>query len=215
MSQCQCKEIESVFDETLAEGELDKARRRGPRKTTRMLIDALRARGVNGKTLLDIGGGVGTIQHQLLALGVKEAVDVDASSAYLKIARKEARRLGFEGRVTFHHGNFVELARSVPRADIVTLDRVICCFDDMEDLVEASAKKAKAAYGVVYPLDAWWTRLGVRLINLMRRLRKDDFRIFAHPTSRVESILGAHGLKRTFRRRWGMWQVAVFAKERA
>ena len=180
-----------------------------------MLIDALRARGVNGKTLLDIGGGVGTIQHQLLALGVKEAVDVDASSAYLKIARKEARRLGFEGRVTFHHGNFVEVARSVPRADIVTLDRVICCFDDMEDLVEASAKKAKTAYGLVYPLDAWWTRLGVRLINFMRRLRKDDFRIFAHPTSRVESILGAHGLKRTFRRRWGMWQVAVFAKERA
>jgi precorrin-6B methylase 2 len=215
MSQCQCKEIESVFDETLAEDELDKARRRGPRRTTRILIDALRARGVNGKTLLDIGGGVGTIQHQLLALGVKEAVDVDASSAYLKIARKEARRLGFEERVTFHHGNFVELARSVPRADIVTLDRVICCFDDMEDLVEASAKKAKTVYGVVYPLDAWWTRLGVRCINFMRRLRKDDFRIFAHPTSRVESILGAHGLTRTFHRRWGMWQVAVFAKERA
>ena len=215
MSQCQCKEIESVFDETLAEDELEKARRRGPRRTTRMLIEALRERGLSGKTLLDIGGGVGTIQHQLLAAGVKEAVDVDASTAYLKTAREEAKRLGFDGRVTFHHGNFVEVAPSVPKADIVTLDRVICCFDDMEDLVEASAKKAKATYGLVYPLDAWWTRLGVRFINFTRRLRKDDFRIFAHPTCRVESILGEHGLKRTFRRRWGMWQVAVFAKERA
>jgi hypothetical protein len=213
MSQCQCREIESVFDTTLAQDELDRARRRGPRRTTRMLIEALQARGVNGKTLLDIGGGIGTIQHRLLASGVKEAVDVDASSAYLKTARREARRLGFEERVSYHHGDFVQLAASVRPADIVTLDRVICCFDDMESLVEASAKKARRLYGLVYPLDAWWTRLGVRTINFMRRLRKDEFRIFAHPTGVVESILGKNGLRLIFRRRWGMWQVAVFAKE--
>lgn len=213
MSQCQCKAIESVFDEALAEDELEKARRRGPRRTTRMLVEALRTRGVEGKTLLDIGGGVGTIQHELLASGVKEAVDVDASSAYLKTARKEARRLGFEDRVTYRHGNFVEVCPSVRKADIVTLDRVICCFDDVEDLVEASAKKSRGLYGLVYPQDVWWTRLGVRLINFKRRLQKDDFRIFAHSTRRVESILGANGLVRTFRRRWGMWQVAVFSRE--
>lgn len=212
MSHCQCKEIESVFDRTLAEDELAKARRRGPRRTTRMLLRAIESQGVKGRTLLDIGGGVGTIQHRLLASGLKEAVDVDASTAYLKTAGKEARRLGFEDRVSYHHGNFVELAAAVKKADIVTLDRVICCFDDVEDLVEASAAKARRLYGVVYPVDAWWTRLGVRAINFSRRLRKDDFRIFAHPQRLVESILGAHGLQRIFRRRWGMWQVALFEK---
>jgi len=177
-----------------------------------MLLGAIRAQGVEGKTLLDIGGGVGTIQHELLAAGVKEAVDVDASSAYLKTARKEARRLGLEERIQYRHGNFVELAREVARADIVTLDRVICCFDEMEDLVQASAGKARRMYGLVYPLDAWWTRMGVRWINFTRRLRRDDFRIFAHPTSVVESVLDRNGLKRVFRRRWGMWQVALFVK---
>lgn len=215
MSQCQCKEIESVFDRALAEDELEKARRRGPRRTTRMLLSAIQARGVAGRTLLDIGGGVGTIQHALLAAGLKEAVDVDASSAYLKTARREARRLGFEERVQYHHGNFVELARQVRKADIVTLDRVICCFDDVHELVDSSAKKARRLYGLVYPRDAWWTRLGVRTINFMRRLRNDDFRIFAHPTRAVESILVSHGLRRIFRRRWGMWQVALFARESA
>jgi hypothetical protein len=215
MSQCQCREIESVFDRTLAEDELEKARRRGPRRTTRILIEALRARGVKGKTLLDIGGGVGTIQHELLASGVKEAVDVDASSAYLKTARREARRLGLEERVTYHHGNFVEVAPNVRKSDIVTLDRVICCFDDVEDLVAASAKKTRGLYGLVYPRDVWWTRLFVRCINFRRRLQKDEFRIFAHPTRRVESILDAHGLRCTFRRGWGMWQIAVFSRGQA
>ena len=215
MSHCQCREIESVFDRTLAEDELAKARRRGPRKTTRMLLQAIQARGVKGRTLLDIGGGVGTIQHQLLAAGLKAAVDVDASHAYLKTAGKEARRLGFDDRVSYHHGNFVELAANVSKADIVTLDRVICCFDEVEDLVEASAKKARRLYGLVYPVDAWWTRLGVGAINFSRRMRKDAFRIFAHPQGLVESILESHGLRRTFRRRWGMWQVALFEKEKA
>ena len=213
MSQCQCREIESVFDRSLAEDELARARRRGPPRTTRMLLAAIQAHGVAGRTLLDIGGGVGTIQHELLAAGLKEAVDVDASSAYLKAARKEARRRGFEERVQYHHGNFVELARGIRKADIVTLDRVICCFDDVNELVEASAGKARRLYGLVYPRDAWWTRMGVWSINFMRRLRRDDFRIFAHPTRVVESILGSHGLRRIFRRGWGMWQVALFAKE--
>jgi len=212
MSQCQCREMESVFDRTLAEDELARDRRRGPRRTTRLLLEAIRAQGVNGRTLLDIGGGVGTIQHQLLADGAKEAVDVDASSAYLAVASREARRLGFQERVSYHHGNFVELAPSLRKADIVTLDRVICCFDEVEALVEASAKKARRLYGLVYPVDAWWTRLYAAALNFIRRLRRDEFRFFAHPTDLVESILAAHGLRRVVRRGWGLWQVALFAK---
>jgi len=180
-----------------------------------MLLGALRAQGVSGRTLLDIGGGVGTIQHELLASGVKEAVDVDASSAYLRTALKEARRRGLDGRVSYHHGNFVEIAARMRKADIVTLDRVLCCFDDVEALVRTSANKARRLYGVVYPRDAWWTRLWVWMINFMRMLRRDDFRIFAHRTSTVESVLGAGGLQRIFRRRWGIWQVAVFARQAA
>jgi predicted TPR repeat methyltransferase len=212
MSQCQCQGIESLFDQRLADAQLEKMRRRGPLRTTRLLVEALRDRGVRGMTLLDIGGGVGAVQHQLLASGAKEATDVDASTAYLRAARSEAERLGLEGRVKYHHGNFLDVAPAIPPADIVTLDRVICCYDDMQGLVAASADKARSLYGLVYPRDAWWTRLGIRLMNLGHGIRGNQFRVFAHPTAAVESVLRAHGLERVFHRTAGLWQVAVFAR---
>jgi hypothetical protein len=176
-------------------------------------VEALRARGVQGRTLLDIGGGVGAVQHQLLASGLREATDVDASSAYLRAAKSEAERLGFEGRVRYHYGNFLDLAHGIPPADIVTLDRVICCYDDMQGLVGASAEKAHLMYGVVYPRDAWWTRFGIRIMNIGHRLRGNPFRVFAHETSAVESILESRGLVRSFHRTAGLWQVAVFERK--
>jgi len=215
MSRCQCEEIESLFDKDLAEDELSKVRRRGPARTTRWLLEAIRARGVTGGTLLDIGGGVGTIQHQLLSSGLATAVHVDAASGYLKVAQKEARRLKLDSRITFHHGNFVDLAPGIEPADIVTLDRVICCYDDVQGLVSTSAAKARRLYGAVYPRDTWWTNLGAWLLNSWRRMRKDNFRIFHHPTRQVESLLAEQGLKRTFHRRGFYWQVALFEKERA
>lgn len=215
VSRCQCQGIESVFDQRLAATQLERLRRRGPLKTTRFLIEALRARGVQDRTLLDIGGGVGIVHHELLASGAAEATDVDASSAYVHAARSEAERRGLAGRVRYLFGNFLDLAREVPPADIVTLDRVICCFDDMPGLVAASAEKARLHYGIVYPRDEWWTRLGIRLLNLSRRIRGDQFRVFAHSTEAVESVLNAMGLVRTYHREAGLWQVAVFSREGA
>ena len=95
----------------------------------------------------------------------------------------------------------------------MTLDRVICCFDDMQGLVAASAEKARLFYGLVYPRDAWWTRLGIRLMNFSRKLHKDQFRVFAHDTAAVESVLRSRGLARTYLRTAGLWQVAVFARD--
>lgn len=213
MSQCQCQGIESVFDQRLADTQLQRWRRRGALKTTLFLIEALRARGVRGRTVLDIGGGIGLVHHELLASGAKEATDVDASSAYVRVAKSEAERRGVAARVRYLHGNFLDLAGQVAPADIVTLDRVICCFDDMQGLVAASAEKARTLYGIVYPRDVWWTRLGIRLMNFSRRIRGDQFRVFSHGTEAVESVLHARGLVRTYHREAGLWQVAVFSRE--
>lgn len=79
----QCQGIESFFDQKEANKELKGYRKKGPAKTTQMLIDALRAAGVQGSTLLDIGGGVGAIQYELLKAGASGAVSVEASTAYI------------------------------------------------------------------------------------------------------------------------------------
>jgi tRNA1(Val) A37 N6-methylase TrmN6 len=126
MSHCQCDGIERCFNTRRVTNELKRYRQRGMAKSTRLLVEALQAQGVEGLTLLDTGGGVGAIAHLLLEDGVRQAMDVEASAAYLAAARDEVARRGQAERISFQHGDFVALAPTIPAADIVTLDRVIC-----------------------------------------------------------------------------------------
>ncbi len=212
MNCCQCQAIECRFDQKLAAEKLETYRARGPEPTTRLLIDALKAQGVEGLTLLDIGGGVGAIQHELLRAGVQSVTSVEASAAYLDAARVEHERQGHAGRVRFLHGNFVELAPDLEPAGIVTLDRVICCYNDMPALVNASAARARRLYGVVYPRDTWWVKIAFAVEDFLYWLRRNPFRVFAHSTQAVEAILSRHGLKRSFSRNTPIWQVVVYTR---
>lgn len=212
MNCCQCQGIEELFDQQYVTKELSRYRKKGPDKTTRMLTEAIKEGGVEGLTLLDIGGGVGAIQHDLLEAGVDHATDVDASTAYITAAKAESQRRGHTGRVSYHHGNFVDLAGDITPADIVTLDRVICCYPDMEKLVSLSAARARKQYGLIFPRDVWWIKIGLAVGNFFLSLRRSHYRTFAHPTKSVEAILESNGLKRRFYRRTLVWQVAVFTR---
>ena len=212
MNCCQCQGIEEVFSQSYVTRELSRYRLKGPVKTTRLLVEAIKEAGIDGMTLLDIGGGVGAIQHELLQAGVKEATDVDASTAYIHAARDEAQRRGLAERVRYHFGNFVDLAGDIDPADIVTLDRVICCYHDMEKLVSLSAARARKIYGVVYPRDTWWIKIGLAIGNLFSRLQRSSYRAFSHPTQAVEGLLGSLGLQRSSYRQTLIWQVVVYTR---
>ncbi len=209
---CQCQGIESLFDRKYVAGELARYRKKGPDKTTRMLLESLKAEGVEGKTLLDIGGGVGAISNELFKAGLLHATNVEASTAYLEAAKDEAERQGHADKVSQRHGNFVDLAADIPPADIVTLDRVICCYPGMQALVGLSAARAGKFYGVVYPRDEWWIKLGLAAQNLFFRLRQSSYRAFAHPTAAVEALLRSNGLKRHSFQKTIVWQVVVYAR---
>ena len=208
----QCQGIEEVFSQEYVRRELKRYRRKGPGKTTRMLTEAIEKEGVEGLSLLDIGGGVGDIQHELLETGVREVTSVDASSAYLEAAREEAEKRGQADRVSYHQGNFVDLADEIAPADIVTLDRVICCYPNMEKLVELSAKHALKIYGLVYPRDTWWVRAGLAIGNLYLRVRGSAFRTFSHPTKAVEAIVHGSGFRQKSYHQSLVWQVVVYTR---
>jgi methyltransferase family protein len=208
----QCDGIERLFNESTARGELKSYRKNGPSKTTDLLINALKTNGIRDMSLIDIGGGVGAIQHKLLQAGVSKAVNVDASTAYITAARKEAERLGQADRISYRHGDFVTLAPEIEPADIVTLDRVICCYPDMEALVGLSSARARRFYGVVFPRDSWWMKLGRPILNGMFRLQSNPYRFFLHPTQAIEAIINANGLKRHFYHAGTVWQVIVYAR---
>jgi predicted TPR repeat methyltransferase len=208
----QCEGIENLFDESVAAGDLEEYRKHGPAKTTRMLLDALKSRLTEGMTLLDIGGGIGAIQHELLKAQVSQATNVDASTAYLEAARREAERLGHANRVSYHHGNFVDLAANIPPADIVTLDRVICCYPDMPALVGLSSARAKKFFGLIFPRDTWWLKLGRPILNGFFWVQRNPFRFFVHSTDKVNAVVANNGLRPLFRRETWLWQIVVYER---
>ncbi len=212
MNCCQCEGIEKVFNEEAVKEELEAYREEGPAETTILLIDALKEQGIEGSSLLDIGGGVGAIQFDLLEAGADRATAVDASAAYLRASKEEAERLGFAERIRHHHGDFVAISPQVEPSDIVTLDRVLCCYHDMRALVSASAALAKRLYGIVLPPDTWWTRAGIRVVNAFLWLTRNPYRAFIHATHEIESILAGYGLHRVFYKRLFLWQVIVYSK---
>lgn len=163
-------------------------------------------------TLLDIGGGLGAIPHSLLLAGASQATHVEASSAYLNAAQRESRRFNIEDRIKFVYGDFVDLASRIPPADIVTLDRVVCCYDDMPALVELSAARAGKLYGLVFPRDRWLFRVIVPVVNFFIGLSSSPFRIFLHRTEDVERILRNQGLEKRYHSQSIFWQVMVYAR---
>jgi hypothetical protein len=208
----QCQGIEAEFDRRLAQRELRRYRRRGPTKQTRLLLADLEPCVTPDSTLLDIGGGIGAVHHEMLDAGAVSAVHVDASPAYLDAAREEAtRRHHLEG-VEFVQGDFVELAPSIAPAEIVTLDRVICCYPDMPALLGKAADKTQRVLGAVYPPNVWWMRIAVRCINYVMRLRESPFRVFVHPTDAIEAELKKHGLERATEQRTIVWVIATYRR---
>ncbi|MCK6566449.1 MAG: methyltransferase domain-containing protein [Anaerolineales bacterium] len=210
---CHCCEIENkTFGEAGAKANLKKYRRRGPAKQTRMILEAARSLGIKNATLLDVGGGIGTIHHELLNDIASTAAHVDASAAYLKIAKEEAQRLGHDGRVEFIHADFTDVAGGLPQADVVTLDRVVCCYPNFRELLKAASSKCRKAIALTYPRETWYVKAIISAMNLFQRLRRDPFRVFVHPVNEMESLLNGEGFQRTSTRRLFVWEMSLYRK---
>lgn len=212
MACTQCCGIEKQFNDKVAKRELRRFRRRGPRKTTTRLLGFIKSKVKSRNSLLDIGGGIGAIQHEMYRAGTESFTSVDASPAYVTTSRSEAERLGYAARARYILGDFVEMAAEVPKADVVTLDRVVCCYPDVDSLLGLAASKAHHAVGMVYPREDAYVRAGVRLGNWVLRLFRKDFQAFVHPHARIESILQDHGFRQTTSQSSLLWIIALYAK---
>ena len=213
--QCCGQDFERVFDAREAENDLRSWQEDGLPDSTAELIEALRAAGVKGASLLDIGAGVGMVHLELLASGASSATDVDASSAYLATARDEAERRGVADRVAYHHGDVVELAEDLAAAEVVTLDRVICCYPDLEALLGAALLPGPRLIGLVHPTDAWWVRAGASVLNGLSWIlrRRDNF--YIHRQRVIDGFLHRRGYRQRHKGGSPVWRVAVYERSPA
>jgi SAM-dependent methyltransferase len=176
------------------------------------LIDVVRAQGIDGAMLIDIGAGVGAVHLTLLESGAGRAMDVDASREYLATARREAERRGLASRVEYRHGDVVDLAAELPAADIVTLDSVICCYQHVDRLLEAAVRPRPWLVGLTYPRDTWWMRAFMRLFNLTHALRRRPDRYFVHRHARVNRLMADAGFRNVHEGGTKAWRVVLYRR---
>ena len=209
--RCSCC-YDEAFDADFAASELRLYRRRGPGRASKALADALSRPSVTGLTVLDIGGGVGAVHHLLLERGAASAIDVDASSGYLAAARDEAAARGLADRITFHHGDFVALAPDIEPADLVALDRVGCCYPDIDALIGHAAEHTRRRMAVTLPPDLPIARAVIRVLNLWEWVTRSDLRIYGHSHERVRAAAIAAGLVPISSTAVGSWRLLVFER---
>lgn len=209
---CCGPDYDALFDDRTARRELAAYRRTGAKGTTRRLVEAIVAEGVTSATVLDVGGGVGVIGVELLHRGARHLTDVDASGPYLAAARSEMDRRGFGDRSTFLHGDFVQLAARVPAADIVTLDRVVCCYDDWQALIDRSTERAARLVGLVYPRDRWWLRAGIGIVRRVGGLFGQALPFSVHPEAAVDARIRGAGFVPVIQDRGAFWQTALYRR---
>jgi len=203
------------FDDKRARAELRTYHRNGPGPTTRRLLNGLRAVGANHGAVLDIGAGVGVLTLELLKAGMERALCVDLSPASLAVGREEAQRQGFAGRVAYREADFVAVAPEVTPADVVTLDRVVCCYPAYAPLLAAAAQHARRFLAVSYPRSRWLVRTLLRAENLLRQVRGDSFRAFVHSPQAMSLLLQQNGLRRVHRESTMAWYADIYARDQA
>jgi 2-polyprenyl-3-methyl-5-hydroxy-6-metoxy-1,4-benzoquinol methylase len=208
MVGCCGRDYDRFFSKRFARSFAKKYRKRGLDKTARKMAEFLRERGIEGATILEIGGGVGEIEIELLKAGAARAQNLELSPAYEEEARKLAEEAGVGGRVEWRLHDIAEDPEGVEPADIVVLHRVVCCYPDYERLLGAAADHARRALVFSYPPRNALSDIFYGVFNLAMRLMRNGFRGFAHPPGAMLAALEARGLRRTYEHHGRIWQVA-------
>jgi len=209
---CSPKGYKWVFSEKSARAEAKRYRRKGLDSTSRRIVDFLRTQGVGGKTLLEIGGGIGAIQIELLKAGASRAVSVELTPTYEDVAIELLREAGLEDRVERKVTDFAQAAGQVGSADIVILNRVICCYPDMPRLTGAAADHARQLLVMSFPRRTWWLRMGLGMGNAILLLLRREFHIFLHPPTKIISTSRQHGLEQVLDEQGVMWTIAALKR---
>lgn len=202
---CGCEE---VFSERFARRLAKRYRKRGLDRTARRMADFVAAQGLEGATVLEIGGGVGEIQLELLKAGAARTTNLELSRAYDADARKLAEEHGLADRVERRLHDIAEAPEDVEPADVVVLHRVVCCYPDYERLLGAAADHAGRLLVFSYPARTILTRVFMTVANAFQALLRRDFRSFTHPPEAMLAVLDRHGLSRTYEHRARIWQIA-------
>ena len=158
------------------------------------MVDLVTEAGIDGATVLEIGGGVGEIQLELLERGAASATGLELSPAYDADAERLLAEKGLTGRVQRRLLDLAAEPTAVEPADVVVLHRVVCCYPDYARLLSAAAGRTRRQLVFSHPPRNLVSRTLVGSQNLLLRLSGSEFRAFTHPPAAMLAVLAEHGL---------------------
>lgn len=208
--------LAEMFDDRIARHEAKRFRKKGLPVRSRRLLNAIQSRlPLQGVTAREVGAGVGGFTITLLQHGVSKASIVDAVPVYVSTARTLAAEYEVDRRLELDVGDYVLRAPELPDADLVVMDRVVCCYPAWRGLLLAASADSRRMLALSYPRDALWVRFGVGAINLVQRLRRQAFRVFVHPPREMHSLLNEQGFRTEVVGYRGVWELAIATRSKA
>jgi hypothetical protein len=201
-----------MFKPRLARRSLQRYRTKGLGDLERRMVASASTGGLTRARVLEIGGGIGTIQSELLASGAERGEIVELVSSYEPYARELAREKGLEERSSFRVADVLEHPGSVERADIVVLNRVVCCSSEGVRLTGVAARLTERTLVLSFPRDRLLVRTGLRLVNGWLRLMRRTFRVFLHPPAALFAAAEAEGLRLAEREHGKLWEFAALRR---
>ena len=202
-----CAGAATQFSRKRALRDVARYRRHGPDNTTALLLEELGPVTRPGDTLLDIGGGIGVLELELQQrVALRETVLVEAAPDFVEVARELHAADPEPRRFRPILGDVTELSPPLS-ADVVALDRVVCCYPDYGTLLRTAAASATRVLALSYPRDRWYVRLVIAAENFFRRLGGNPFRTFVHSPDAIRQVLEAAGWRRAVQRSTLVWWV--------
>ena len=211
---CSCPEVglDEIFTEDFARRDADRYRKRGLPKRARKLLQLIQSQlDLKRATALEGGAGAGALTVELARRGVAHATAVDATAIALEYVRQLAEEYGVAERVEAQVADFADFSCSNP-ADLVILDRVVCCYPDWKRLLENAASCARSVITLSYPADRMLWRIAIGSANMGQALLRRRFRMHFHAPAAMLGLLAASGFQLVARERYWFWELAVMKR---
>ena len=212
---CDPRGCNDMFGPRFARHLASRYRKRGLDKTAARMVGYLADRGVDGASVLEIGGGVGDIQLELLGKGARRTTNLELVDAYEAHASDLAESAGMRERMIRRQVDIAATPDEVEAHDIVVLHRVVCCYPDYERLLTAAADHAKRLMVFSHPPRNWVSRTATWLENVSFRVMGRSFRTFDHPPAAMVAVAEGRGMRTDYTYRGPIWQIVGLARAAA
>jgi len=207
-----CCGADLFFDKKTAAKEYIHYLKKGPSRVTAKIIQQLENQRVEGKSMVDVGGGIGAIQWWFIQKGGNKTTDIDASTGYLKQAQNHASEKGWKDKTQFLLGDCTDVYKEIDDPDFITLDKVVCCYPNYKEILELTCEKSTGHVSLSYPMDGIISQAIRGLGAIFFMFIHNPFRPYVHPVKEIRNVFAEKGYERISYDLAFPWHVETYSR---